>query len=663
MHDVVSGPRGAADGHFNSGLLSTGETFTVKFDEAGSYQYHCTPHGTMNAVIVVQGEPCPNSPPTPPLLASSPPPPPPPQPPASPTVTLPPAQCTVVGAGPGGVLAADVMAGADGCGGSLRLFERGDLPLEGTYDTLPFFETFNKQEMYIVGTYNGAELPFAGVFGGQQTTNGGVFAPGTAAELAAGLAIGTAAAQAAQACAAASVNATYWKPLLGAVPPPVQHIEGQTLLDHNGMLATCVNETGCAWGDMLMPPGFHTPGSAASIRRRTVAHGVHGSGAPDYATLGAEVRSIDFEEDPDSGELMAAAVRLSDGTVSPVADGGKVLLAASSIGSASILARSRPDLYSSFTFNNHYYTASFLLPSSVCVPAGDGEVCGEGPPASTHSHNWNYGFVTPGNGDCAGQSFEVDLRGNYPVPDAPYQVILLQMEPEMRSHGGWNASTGLIDLVDEPPTECDLLARRQAINITSASWGAFTPGFSLDSSHAAVAAWPQGWHWAGGIPLVDGSSRVAGTTNVFSADAGAVRKPFNCHTSMVSAAAGVIAGMEALGLPTADCMDHITASFPPPPPPPVSSEQMVACIMSCDDATLSAYRSCNMACHGMYSPSPPPPPPPPSASPSPPPPSSSGSPTCEAAPHDPASNLALGDSLMLATFASGGTTFVVRCDI
>jgi len=68
------------------------------------------------------------------------------------------------------------------------------------------------------------------------------------------------------------------------------------------------------------------------------------------------------------------------------------------------------------------------------------------------------------------------------------------------------------------------------------------------------------------------------------------------------------------------------------------------------------------------SPPPPPPsaspsPPPPSASSSPPPPSSSGSPTCEAAPHDPASNLALGDSLMLATFASGGTTFVVRCDM
>ena len=300
-HNVVSGPRNAHDGHFQSdGLLSGEETFIVKFDQAGSYPYHCTPHENMNAVIVVHGEPCPNSPPTPPLLAS--PPSPPPPPPALPTVTLPPAQCTVIGAGPGGVLAADVMAGADGCGGSLRLFERGGLPLEGTYDTLPFFETFDQQETYVVGTYNGAGLPFAGVFGGQQTTNGGVFAPGTAAELAAGLAIGTAAAQAAQACAAASVNATYWKPLLGALPPPVPHVEGQTLLDHNGMLATCVGETGgCAWGDMILPPTFHTPGSAGSIRRRTVAHGVHGSGAPDYATLRAEVRSIDFEEDPDSG--------------------------------------------------------------------------------------------------------------------------------------------------------------------------------------------------------------------------------------------------------------------------------------------------------------------------------------------------------------------------
>jgi plastocyanin len=45
----------ADDGSFNSGLLSTGQTFTQSFNTAGTFAYHCAPHPWMKATVVVQG--------------------------------------------------------------------------------------------------------------------------------------------------------------------------------------------------------------------------------------------------------------------------------------------------------------------------------------------------------------------------------------------------------------------------------------------------------------------------------------------------------------------------------------------------------------------------------------------------------------------------------
>lgn len=71
--------------------------------------------------------------------------------------------------------------------------------------------------------------------------------------------------------------------------------------------------------------------------------------------------------------------------------------------------------------------------------------------------------------------------------------------------------------------------------------------------------WSQSWHFAGGIE-VSTSSKIVGTENVFSSDTGAIRFPFSCHTSMVSATSGVVASMQALGLPITSCLEHISSS-------------------------------------------------------------------------------------------------------
>ena len=62
-----------------------------------------------------------------------------------------------------------------------------------------------------------------------------------------------------------------------------------------------------------------------------------------------------------------------------------------------------------------------------------------------------------------------------------------------------------------------------------------------------VAGMSQAWHFAGTMNhtefLVDGFNKV------FTGDAGALRMPFNCHTSMPAAAAGIAAAHKAAGVP------------------------------------------------------------------------------------------------------------------
>ena len=50
-HSVTSDD--GSDVMFDSGLISTNATYTMKFDKAGTYHYHCTPHPYMKATVIV----------------------------------------------------------------------------------------------------------------------------------------------------------------------------------------------------------------------------------------------------------------------------------------------------------------------------------------------------------------------------------------------------------------------------------------------------------------------------------------------------------------------------------------------------------------------------------------------------------------------------------
>lgn len=128
------------------------------------------------------------------------------------------------------------------------------------------------------------------------------------------------------------------------------------------------------------------------------------------------------------------AVIFADGTISPVSSDGKVFLAANALGSAKVLARS-DTRWSSFVFHNHFHTYSYIPAHAVGGP---------------HKDVWQYEFTTPDVtitnlfGEeiiCPGQIFELDLRGNYPVASGIIQVVLMQMEPELRVVGTYDAAS------------------------------------------------------------------------------------------------------------------------------------------------------------------------------------------------------------------------------
>lgn len=51
--DDVAHTATSDNGVFDSGSLAKDETYTYTFDEAGTFNYHCTPHPQMTAKVVV----------------------------------------------------------------------------------------------------------------------------------------------------------------------------------------------------------------------------------------------------------------------------------------------------------------------------------------------------------------------------------------------------------------------------------------------------------------------------------------------------------------------------------------------------------------------------------------------------------------------------------
>ena len=54
VHTVTSGPQGSPSGMFDSGNLGKDQTFSFKFDSAGTFSYHCKPHIGMTGTVTVQ---------------------------------------------------------------------------------------------------------------------------------------------------------------------------------------------------------------------------------------------------------------------------------------------------------------------------------------------------------------------------------------------------------------------------------------------------------------------------------------------------------------------------------------------------------------------------------------------------------------------------------
>lgn len=54
-HTITSGnPKTGPDGNFDSGLFSSGKTFSYKFEEEGEYPYFCLVHPWMQGTVIVQ---------------------------------------------------------------------------------------------------------------------------------------------------------------------------------------------------------------------------------------------------------------------------------------------------------------------------------------------------------------------------------------------------------------------------------------------------------------------------------------------------------------------------------------------------------------------------------------------------------------------------------
>lgn len=51
-HSSTSDPNSAVS--WDSGLLSAGQSFSRRFDTAGSFPYHCTPHSFMRGTVTVR---------------------------------------------------------------------------------------------------------------------------------------------------------------------------------------------------------------------------------------------------------------------------------------------------------------------------------------------------------------------------------------------------------------------------------------------------------------------------------------------------------------------------------------------------------------------------------------------------------------------------------
>ena len=442
----------------------------------------------------------------------------------------------VVGGGPGGLAAAryahETLGIAD-----VRVLEAGRAPLPGFYDQ-PISQTGLEQLKQNGSGYSdlvytpitpsdpseSSVATLIAILGGLQNVNGAVFSPGTAEDLAASTGMPVEAAREAQAAVARYV---YQHPtVVSNNKSPVklmqQCLDGTNQCRHQYTASTGVEvgRRSIASGFLEFPsiavesPGepmsvtVYAPGSVGdgfagneSVGNNFLTNGSYnnGTGLVPASTAG----TITINTSCNVSSVTNDQITLHDGRTIDLRPADRVIVAAGALTSPQLVGKR------SFSGFNHYYLFEPIGCSRAAFAVGP-DAPGVCTPLQFDWQGWLNGNKT--------QIF--DYRGDY-----EYNYAMLDF-------GG---------------------AFELACNITIMMKPVDRSTFSLDgpSSNAEPTSWTQSWHYMGTVE----HTRMLIFPRVYSGDAGALKTPFNCHTSMPAAAAGVLGVRAALGL---------TLESPPP---------------------------------------------------------------------------------------------------
>lgn len=223
---------------------------------------------------------------------------------------------------------------------------------------------------------------------------------------------------------------------------------------------------------------------------------------------------IDLETQADVQYVNDTAITFKNDTVVPLQQNDKVILAAGALVSPQLLGKTEFDGW------NHYYYADVHGPAPPSFDPNN-------PPAtSTEQFVTRQTFLYP---DSVRNATEINKGG---IANEVYMEINMSMLPSVREHHvvGGNYTNPYPD-----------------------------PTFS------------QAWHFAG--TMNHNRSKIDGFDRLFTGDAGALKTPFNCHTSMPAAAAGILAAHAAMDVPLGALDDAVPSAAIKPPEP--TTEELV----------------------------------------------------------------------------------------
>ena len=344
----------------------------------------------------------------------------------------------IVGAGPGGLAAARY---ADSLGLNVTVWDRGGpppapfytAPISSTY--LTTFRNANPEYKFnpLTADLDAQAYGLLAMVGGLQAVNGAVYAPGTAADLAASVGVSVTAATEAQQLASTYVH---WVPADGTDhPAPV------------GLMQECIDPAACD----------HT---LLAVINPTVSRRAIGYNLP--ATIQVQTAVVT--------QVTDAAIVFADQTSVELQPEDVVIVAAGALATPQLLGAT------AFSGWNHYYKATPAAPVTATTQTF------EYPDPDTEINTGNFPSI-----------------GGYRIE--------MTMRPTVREH----------HVVGQP--------------------------YALPPPYAD--GWAQAWHFMGTVNHTE--LRVPGTSRVYVGDASALMAPFNCHTSMPAAAAGILAVASATG--------------------------------------------------------------------------------------------------------------------